>query len=130
MKNFMKSAIIALFAIIITGTVLAQVESLMLKDELSNKEQLNVKESKIKTTSECDMCKARIEKAVKKLDGIKSAVLDVPTKILTVKYDQEEVTLEKIRKTVSKAGYDADSVKANAKAYSLLPPCCKIGGHK
>lgn len=130
MKTFMKTALLALFAIIITGTVFAQAESLMLHDELSNNEQTTIKVAKITTTSQCEMCKARIEKAVNKLSGIKSAVLDVPTKVLTVKYDENDLTLEKIRKTVSKTGYDADSVKADPKAYKMLPPCCKVGGHK
>lgn len=130
MKFLLKTALLALFAMIITGTVYAQAESLMLHDELGNNEETTIKVAKIKTSSQCDMCKSRIEKAVKKLDGIKSAVLDVPTKILTVKYDKNEVTIDKIRKTVSNTGYDADSVKAEPKAYKMLPNCCKVDVHK
>jgi copper chaperone CopZ len=80
---------------------------------------------KIKTSAICDMCKATIEKAVKKLPGIKSSVLDVKSKILTVSYETEKTTPGMIRKAVSAAGYNADNVAADKAAFSKLAPCCQ-----
>lgn len=91
---------------------------------------LKIKEAKIKTTAQCELCKERIEKAVKKLNGIESCDLQVDSKVLTVKYDSEATDIDKIRKAVNKAGYGADDTKADAKAYRKLPKCCQQGGHE
>lgn len=82
---------------------------------------------KIKTSAICDMCKDRIELVVNNLDGIKKSMLNVDSKMLTVKFNTEKITAEEIRKAVSDAGYDADNIVANEKAYSVLPGCCKKG---
>ncbi len=87
-------------------------------------------EIKIKTSSQCDMCKETIEKAMAFEKGVKTSDLDVKTKVLTVKYEAAKTTPEKIKLAISKVGYDADDVKADPKAYSKLSPCCQKGGHK
>ena len=87
-------------------------------------------EIKIKTSSQCGMCKETIEKAMAFEKGVKTSDLDVKTKILTVTYNPAKTSPEKIKLAVSKAGYDADDVKADQKAYDKLSPCCKKGGHK
>jgi len=87
-------------------------------------------EIKIKTSSQCGMCKETIEKAMAFEKGVKSSDLNVETKVLSVKYDALKTTPEKIKLAVSKVGYDADDVKADPKAYSKLSPCCQKGGHK
>ena len=74
------------------------------------------------------MCKATIEKAMAYEKDIISSSLDVETAELTVKYKLAKTTPEKIRNAISAAGYGADYVKANKKAYNNLPNCCKIGG--
>ena len=84
---------------------------------------------KIKTSTQCEMCKERLEKAMAYEKGIKSAVLDVPSKVLTVTYKTRKTNPDKIRKAVSKVGYDAYDVPAWKKAYDKLPACCQKGGH-
>jgi len=91
--------------------------------------QSKFKEIKIKTSSECKMCKERIENALAYEKGVKSSSLDVESKILTVTYDTLKTTPEKIRKAVTKVGYDADDMPADPKAYQKLPVCCQKGGH-
>jgi|SRR5215831_19568093 len=81
----------------------------------------------IKTSAVCDECKARIESAVMELDGVKKAELDLSDKTLTVRYTADKVSLDQIKAAISKAGYDADDVKADAAAYSDLPKCCQGG---
>jgi len=80
---------------------------------------------KIKTSSQCDMCKERIEEALAFEKGVKTADLDVETKIVTVTYKKSKTSPEKIRKAISKVGYDADDVAADKKAYAKLDACCK-----
>lgn len=86
--------------------------------------------AKIFTSAECGKCKKAIEKAVNRLDGIKSAVLDVDSRMFTVKFVNAEIDLSKIKSVINKAGYDADETKAEPKAYDKLPECCKVDGMK
>jgi periplasmic mercuric ion binding protein len=91
-------------------------------------ENSNLIKAEIKTSAICDMCKKAIEKAVNKLDGIEKANLNIKTKILSVSFDPNKTSLDNIRKSVSIAGYDADSLLADSKAYRKLPKCCKKDG--
>lgn len=84
----------------------------------------------IKTSSQCDMCKLTLEKAMAYEKGVKKSNLDVPTSILTVEYNPSKTTPEKIKKAVTETGYDADELPANPAAYEKLNPCCKKGAHK
>lgn len=84
----------------------------------------------IKTSAECDMCKKAIEKEMGFTKGVKKADLDVNSHVLTVSYNPKKVSLDEIRNSISKIGYDADDVKAQNKAYDKLPDCCKKGAGK
>jgi periplasmic mercuric ion binding protein len=81
--------------------------------------------TQFKTSAVCDMCKARIEKSLAYEKGVQSAVLDVPSKVLTVTYKANKTTPEALRTAVQKTGYDADQLTADARAYNRLPDCCK-----
>lgn len=83
----------------------------------------------ILTSAVCGMCKDNIEIALYGVKGVKSAVLDVPSKIVTVKYKPAEVTPEQLRTTIALSGYDADEVPADQQAYEKLHSCCKKGAH-
>jgi len=82
----------------------------------------------IKTSTQCNMCKNRVEKEMAYTKGIISASLNVDKAQLTVKYKTHKTSPEKIRKAISNIGYDADNIKANEQAYEKLPKCCKKGG--
>ena len=109
-------ALMIVAIILIGNTIYAQVKK---ADKFS--------EIKIKTSAQCGMCKETIEKALAFEKGVKSSNLNVDTKVCTVKYDATKTTPEKIKAIISKAGYDADAVKADPKAYAKLAPCCKKG---
>ncbi|MFM2136398.1 MAG: hypothetical protein RL021_1798 [Bacteroidota bacterium] len=79
----------------------------------------------IRTSAVCETCKETIEKDLSFEKGVKSAILTVDTKMLTVVYDSTRTSADKIRLRVSKIGYDADDVKRDPKAFKRLPECCK-----
>ena len=78
-----------------------------------------------KVYGECGMCKHRIENALK-VDGIRSAVWNVDTKMLTVQYVlTADITGEdKIHQLVAGVGHDTDKNKAPDSVYNNLPGCC------
>jgi len=112
-KTIAKIALFLFAVILIAGSVSAQDKAVKLT------------ESKIKTSAQCEHCKDRIETKMKVVEGISSVVLNLNDKVMTVKYNTEIITLEKVRKALNKIGYDADDQPADGKAYKKLPKCCK-----
>lgn len=103
------------------------VSVIMLTLTMNKANAQDVAEIKIKTSAVCDMCKETIEKYMAFEKGVKKSNLDVGSKILTVTYNPSKTTPDQLRKAVSKSGYDADEVPADAKAYKKLDACCKKG---
>ena len=79
----------------------------------------------IKTSAVCGMCQNTIETALLKVSGVKSASLNVPTKVVKVTYKPAKVSADDIKKAITLAGYAADDMPADAKAYQNLHGCCK-----
>lgn len=99
--------------------------SLLLFTTVAKAQNVNTAEIKIKTSAICETCKKTIEQSLAFEKGIKQSDLDISTKIVTVTYNPNKTTPEKIRLAISNTGYDADEVKANPKAYKKLEACCK-----
>ncbi len=55
----------------------------------------------------CTACATGIESGLKRLDGIIDAKVNFATKEAIVKYDEERVTLDKIKAAVKKGGYES-----------------------
>lgn len=69
-----------------------------------------IAEAQIKTSAHCGSCKTKIEKSVNKLDGVIQSNLDLDSKIITVKYDSDKLSVDDIRARIKKVGYEADLV--------------------
>ncbi len=78
-----------------------------------------------KVYGNCNMCKATIEGALKKKDGILSKNWDVKAKTLTVTYATDKISIKKIGEKVAAAGYDNEYATAPDNAYNNLHSCCK-----
>jgi copper chaperone CopZ len=80
------------------------------------------------------MCKERIEKNLTLTKGIKEAVLDLDTKVVTISYNPKKIKPADIKSVIIKTGYDADDIMADDKAHDKLPECCQKSaeahGHK
>jgi mercuric ion binding protein len=82
------------------------------------------KTESVKVLGNCDMCKARIEKAAK-IDGVIKAEWNKDSKMLTLVYNPGKVTSEAVQKRIAAVGHDTEKFKADDKVYSNLPGCCK-----
>ncbi len=71
----------------------------------------------------CEQCKDRIENAVKGR-GIRTAVWDVDSKLLSLVYNPSQVSLEKIQNKIVAVGHDLENKKAKNVVYNALPQCC------
>ena len=111
-----KIIIVALLAIVLGANSYAQSNS--------TSKTAATKTETLKVSGNCDMCKARIEKAAK-FDGVSKAEWETKSKILSVTYDPAKTNIDQVSKKVAAAGHDTEKVKADDKAYSTLPGCCK-----
>ena len=72
----------------------------------------------IATSAQCDMCKKKIEDALRFEKGVKLATLDVKSKNVTVIFNSKKTDVDKIRKAISMLGYDADNIPADTASYN------------
>ena len=113
MKTLRKNLLLGVAAILILFVTSAKAQD------------TTIVELKIKTSAICKTCKKTIEEALAFEKGVKKSDLDVKSKIVTVTYNKNKTTPDKIRKAISNSGYDADDILANPKAYKNLENCCK-----
>jgi|SRR5690625_2240976 len=73
----------------------------------------------------CSMCKERIEKAAVRTKGVKSAIWDVNSHMISVIYDERKTDLNKIKQKIADVGHDTQQFKATDEAYNNIHECCK-----
>jgi periplasmic mercuric ion binding protein len=81
------------------------------------------KTESFKVWGKCDMCKTRIEKAVK-AEGATSANWDTKTQLLAVTFDPSKTNIESLSKKLAAVGHDTEKFKAPDDVYAKLPGCC------
>lgn len=84
-----------------------------------------VKDTSITVYGNCSSCKKAIEKAVKSVDGVKTASWDKKKKILNIQFDLSETSLNTIEKAIIDIGYDTENMRAEESVYNELHECCK-----
>jgi P-type Cu+ transporter len=70
----------------------------------------NMKKTMLVEGMSCGHCKAAVEKALKSLDGVENAVVDLDKKVAEVTMNKE-LSKEELSKVVTDAGYDVVEVK-------------------
>ncbi len=88
------------------------------------------KTEKVKVFGNCDMCKSRIEKAAKTVDGVASANWDKETKMMDLAFDDSKTDMHKVEMAIANAGHDTEMHKATDEAYNKLPGCCQYDRSK
>jgi periplasmic mercuric ion binding protein len=105
-----------------TSTLLFIILGMMMSFTFAKTEEV-----KIKTTAVCGMCKQTIERNLTLTAGVKSAVLNLEDKVVSVQFNPKKITVEGIKNAISLSGYDADEVKKDMKSHAELPACCREG---
>ena len=72
----------------------------------------------------CEMCRDRIVAAAT-VDGVKKVDWSTTTKLLTIKFDNDIITLDEIEKRIAKVGHDTPNHKSDDKVYEELDDCCR-----
>ena len=87
--------------------------------------KLEKQKASFKVWGNCNMCQEKITSTVKSINGVKWVSWNVKTKILSVKFDNEKVSLNAIHKKIASIGYDTEHEKASEEAYNKLHYCCQ-----
>ena len=81
--------------------------------------------AKFKVWGNCEMCQTKIVKAAKSVEGVKKANWNITTLQMSVKFDAELTSLEKIQKVIAESGYDNEGFRSEDEVYKNLHYCCK-----
>lgn len=76
----------------------------------------------------CERCQAKIEKAISLEKGVKDFVFDLKAQKLTIVYQKQETTPEKLRQALAKMGYEAKSDATTAQPQNSTREnrsCCR-----
>ncbi|MGH7454985.1 MAG: heavy-metal-associated domain-containing protein [bacterium] len=77
-------------------------------------------------TIQCESCVNNVKVALQELEGVKTASVDLKTKVAQVSFDPASLTLADLENAIAKAGYDANDTKRDSLGYSDLDACCKL----
>lgn len=123
---------IILFALVLMLVLGVNAQETKKATPVVNKAKTEAKDTKknyevieIQTNGVCQMCKDRILENAPFWKGVKDCRYDMKTSKVRVVYDPTKTTPHRIRESISKLGYDADDVKADANARAKLPACCR-----
>jgi copper chaperone CopZ len=95
----------------------------------AQKKKKNAKVS-IEVDGVCLMCKKRIEKAALKTKGVKFALWNVKTHMLSLIIDERKTTIKTIQKNIADVGHDTKGIRAKDHVYNSIDPCCKYRDKK
>ena len=124
MKHFSMLVIVAIAMMAIASAQLKVSADLIKADAQTLKTIIKV------PTIVCGSCVTTVTNALKKVDGVKTAKVDLKKKTATVTYASTKVTVDKLENAIAQAGYDANNVKRNPEAYEKLDACCKVDAKK
>ncbi len=86
-------------------------------------QESKVVETSFKVFGNCNMCKTRIEKALK-IKEVKMAKWDKNTKMLAVAYLSPAISVDSLKQRIAAVGHDTGKFKADDAVYEELPACC------
>ncbi len=91
---------------------------------LSAQEKSKSKLVDVRVSGQCEMCKARIEKAAFKVKGVKSAEWHQDDKMLHLIINEYKTDVLTVQTKMASIGHDTEAVLATDEAYGSLHGCC------
>jgi len=86
---------------------------------------LNVKKITIKVQGmECAACAAKIERQLKKINGVKDAVVNFAVEKVTIQYDREQVGVDNLVATITDLGYRVSTERVDLKISGMTCAAC------
>ena len=96
-----------------------------------SQKQKTIEKAVIKTNiycnhcAKCETCGEKFQKVLLREKGIQMVTVDEKEMTIEVVYNTKKTDLTKVKTAITKLGYDADEMFADAVAYEGLDNCCK-----
>ena len=87
------------------------------------KAYVQTKTETFKVYGKCELCKTRIDKAVKE-EGASTADWNLKTRMLTVSFNPAKTNIDALEKKLASVGHDTEKYRAPDDVYANLPSCC------
>lgn len=104
---------------------------ILCSNSVSAQKQKTIEKALIKTNiycnhcAKCETCGERFQKVLLREKGIQMVTVDDKEMTIEVVYNTKKTDLTKVKTAITKLGYDADEMLADAVAYEGLDNCCK-----
>ncbi len=85
----------------------------------------NMNKISFKVYGNCGMCKARIEKAAKSVNGVLSAEWDAETNTIEVVTENNKLSSKEVSEAIAAVGHDTEYNVSKKEVYNKLPDCCQ-----
>lgn len=85
----------------------------------------NLISKEVYVAGNCEQCRARIENAAKRINGVGDASWSEESKLLSLSFDPGIISMETIEKSVANSGHDTKAHRAKNIVYGKLPKCCQ-----
>lgn len=104
-------------------TLLFAVIAILFAFSPSSAQESKVVETSFKVFGNCNMCKNRIEKALK-IKEVEKASWNKQTKMLSVSYRPASISIDSLHQRLAAVGHDTPKAIAPDSVYEELPACC------
>lgn len=122
----MKKLAILVLAVIMGMTAGAQNVKTTGNGQTKSVQTTTIQKVVIQTNGVCEKCENLFRENVPFFKGVKDYSYDSKTSKMTITYDSKKTSPDQLRQQISKLGYNADNVKADAAARAKLPACCQV----
>lgn len=122
----MKKLAILVLAVVMGLTANAQSVKSANNGQAKKAQTTTIQKIVIQTNGVCEKCENLFKENVPFFKGVKDYSYDAKTSKMTITYDSKKTNPDMLRQQISKLGYNADNVKADAAARAKLPACCQV----
>jgi len=119
-KMVINVAFIATLALISIHSIASEIQPVTIEYNTSN-----IKTETFKVYGNCGMCKKTIEASLQDVKGVTYSNWNEDSKMMEVKFNEEEISLDEIKKLIASVGYDTEEHRASDKVYNNLSGCCQ-----
>lgn len=81
--------------------------------------------TRFKVYGECGMCKDRIERAARSVNGVVMANWNAESQEIVLKYLPGKTDKTEIQQAITAVGHDTEALRATDESYEQLHSCCK-----
>lgn len=125
MKNMRNFWLLAFLFILVP--VISPAQETTVEMAVETKVESTVAEATFWVRGNCGSCEKRIERTLKKIDGVSEAEWDQESGDVTVTFDPAKTNQDALETAVAEVGHATKKYEADEEKHDSLPKCCREG---